>query len=137
MRMISGLRFIYLLSLLFLFSCVSRGPLPSGEYHELRLEVKEAILVASGRVVEVKYRICGDIKTRPLNPKETYIVDELTGEIIFVERPPRLFGGSKQIPFSYIVFPNNKGVIKKGGLITVVIGGLRQEHIRVMEQSIY
>lgn len=102
---------------------------------KLRLEVKEAMLVASGRVVEVKYRIHGD--TKELNPRETYIVDELTGEIILVERPPRLLGSTKQMPFSYIIFPNHKGLIKKGGLITVVIGGLRQENIRVSEQNAY
>lgn len=122
--------------LLFLFSCATTEHLKPREMaQEVRLEVKEAMLVASGRVVEVKYRIYGD--TKQLNPRETYIVDELTGEIIFIERPLRLLGSTRQMPFSYIIFPNRNTLIKKGGLITVVIGGLRQEHIRVSEQSAY
>ncbi len=99
---------------------------------DIRLEITKAMLVAGGRLVEIRYRIVGDIKARPLNPKETYIVDEATGEIIFVERPPRLMGGLRQMPPSYIIFPNN-GIIKKGSNITVVIGGIRQEHISVEE----
>jgi len=99
---------------------------------DIRLEITKAMLVGGGRLVEIRYRIVGDIKARPLNPKETYMVDEATGEIIFVERPPRLMGGLRQMPPSYIIFPNN-GIIKKGSNITVVIGGIRQEHISVEE----
>lgn len=126
-----------LILLLFLFSCAKGTLTPSELSREPRLEVKEAMLVASGKVIEVRYRIHGDIKSKPLNPKETYIVDELTGEIIFVEKAHKLLAGTAQMPFSYIIFPNPSGLIKKGGFITVVIGGLRQEHIRVTEKNIY
>lgn len=131
------MRNIYLCLLLFLLSCATVSVTPPETPRELRLEVKEAMLVASGKVVEVRYRIYGDIKTMPFNPKETYIVDESSGEIIFTKNPPRLPGGTGRLPFSYIIFPNPDGLIKNGGLITVVIGGLRQEHIRVSEQPIY
>lgn len=96
----------------------------------LRLEITRAMLVAGGRLIEVRYRILGDLKAGSLNPKESYIVDESGGEIIFVEGVPRLFGGLRQMPPSYMVFRNN-GLIKKDSIITVVIGGLRVEHVRV------
>ncbi len=113
---------------------------PSTQEH--RLEIIKAMLVAKGRLIEIRYRIVGgevtvgDPKAKALNPKETYIVDELTGEVIFVENPPRLMVYPRQIPPSYIVVPTS-GRIKKGSLITVVIGGLRQEHVKVEEEVIY
>jgi|GEM_PF-3292028 len=122
----------YVVLILFISSCATAPVMkPSGiPSQDIRLEITKAMLVGGGKLVEIRYRIVGDIKARPLNPKETYIVDEATGEIIFVERPPRLMGGLRQMPPSYIIFPNN-GIIKKGSNITVVIGGIRQEHVTV------
>ncbi len=122
----------------FIFSCTAPSvKLPEMPLEEPGLEITKAMLVANGRLIEIRYRIYGDLKTRPLNPKETYIIDESTGELFFVERPPRLMAGNRNISPSYIIFPNNKGLVKKGALITVVIGGLRQEHIKVEEQVMY
>lgn len=133
----AGMIFFTLLSV-FIYSCTGQSlKLQEMPVQELRLEITKAMLVANGRLIEIRYRIYGDLKTRPLNPKETYIIDESTGEIFLIERPPRLIGGSRNIPLSYIIFSNNKGLVKKDALITVVIGGLRQEHIKVEEQVMY
>lgn len=132
-----GMIFFILFSI-FILSCTAPSvKLPETPIQEPRLEITKAMLVANGRLIEIRYRIYGDLKTRPLNPKETYVIDESSGELFFIERPPRLIGGSRNIPLSYIIFSNNKGLIKKNALITVVIGGLRQEHIKVEEQVMY
>ncbi|MFN3740275.1 MAG: hypothetical protein ACK4TF_06325 [Thermodesulfovibrionales bacterium] len=133
----AGMIFFTLFSV-FIYSCTGQSlKLQEMPVQELRLEITRAMLVANGRLIEIRYRIYGDLKTRPLNPKETYIVDESTGEIFLIERPPRLIVGNRNIPASYIIFSNNKGLVKKDALITVVIGGLRQEHIKVEEQVMY
>lgn len=128
----------FLLIAIFLLSCTAPSvKLPETSIQEPRLEITKAMLVANGRLIEIRYRIYGDLKIRPLNPKETYVIDESTGELFFIERPPRLTGGNRNIPPSYIIISNNKGLLKKDALITVVIGGLRQEHIKVEEQVMY
>lgn len=102
----------------------------------LSLEVIRASLVADGRLIEVRYRIKG-VAEKPLNPHETYIIDESTGELIHISTPPKIPQVKSNRPsrVNFIVFPNREKRLKDGSMITVVIGGIRQENIRVVSSN--
>ncbi len=107
--------------------------LPEEKGDLANLEVLSAYLVADNKLIEIRYRIKG-LTGELLNPHETYIIDESTGELIHILKPPRLpvITPNRPSPVSFIVFPNHKKRLKDGSLITVVIGGLRKENIRIV-----
>lgn len=98
-----------------------------------RIEVLHCRLAPSGEFVDVRYRILGEEKTDP-DPADTYLVDEATGEkyyLMLLQRIGRLPGTRSQedAVARSIMFRNFDRKLKPGARVTLVVGGLRREHV--------
>jgi hypothetical protein len=107
---------------------------------ELRLEVIKAKLSGKGNLLDIQFRIRGEIGNPILSMKyarNTYVIEESNGEKFYARRFARIGAlGQKHLdegPISFVTMNNPGGKIKKGSRITFVIGELRQEHIIVEE----
>ncbi len=127
------LHILIILSLSLNACMIRNSVIPAEKENLLNLEVLGAYLVADGNLIEVRYRIKG-FTGKALNPHETYIIDESTGELIHISKPPRLpaITSDRPSPANFIVFQNRGKRLKDGSLITVVIGGLRKENVRIV-----
>ena len=105
------------------------------------LTVDRAFLAGNGSMLRVNFKVPPPKTTEwlPVDPKDTYVVDEATGEKFFVLNLVRI-GPAAQVKLpkgggaSYLVIDNRHEHLKPGARITVVIGALKQEHVRVAEQ---
>jgi hypothetical protein len=105
------------------------------------LTVDRAFLAGNGSMLQVRFRVPRPKSTQwlPVDEKDTYVVDEATGEKFFVLNLVRI-GPAAQVRLpkgggsSYIVIDNRHERLKSGARITVVIGALKQEHVTVAEQ---
>jgi hypothetical protein len=112
------------------------APAPGG-----RLTVSKAFIVANGSMLQVRFNVPPSKTTQwiPVDPKDTYVVDEANGEKFFVANLVRI-GPAAQVRMpkgggsTYMVIDNRHEHLKPGALITVVVGGLKQEHVMVAEQ---
>jgi hypothetical protein len=108
---------------------------------ERRLTVNRAVLVANGSMLEVRFTVPPAATTQwiPTDQKDTYVVDETNGEKYFVLNLVRI-GPAAQVRLpkgggsSYMIIDNRHEHLKAGARITVVIGGLKEEHVMVAEQ---
>ncbi|HEX4584579.1 MAG TPA: hypothetical protein VH183_07095 [Burkholderiaceae bacterium] len=108
---------------------------------EARLTVDRAVMAANGSMLEVRFTVPPAATTQwiPTDQKDTYVVDETSGERFFVLNLVRI-GPAAQVRMpkgggsSYVIFDNRHERLKPGATITVVIGALKQEHVKVAEQ---
>ena len=106
-----------------------------------RLTVDRAVMVADGSMLEVRFTFPPAATTRwiPTDHKDTYVVNEATGEKFFVLNLVRI-GPAAQVRLpkgrgsGYLIIDNRYEHLKPGAKITVVIGALKQEHVTVAEQ---
>ncbi len=106
-----------------------------------KLTVNQAVLVANGSMLEVRFTVPPATTTQwiPTDPKDTYVVDEATGEKYFVLNLVRI-GPAAQVRLpkgggsSYMIIDNRYEHLKAGARITVIIGALKEEHVTVAEQ---
>jgi hypothetical protein len=105
-----------------------------------RLEVIKAKLSGRGEVLQIRFRIHGEIEDRNFPtryPVDAYIIEESTGEKFGVQRLSKAGAlGQKRFeegPVYLVIIGNTKGKIKKSSRITFVIRGLRQKNILVVE----
>lgn len=97
-----------------------------------RIEVLHCRLAPSGEFVDVQYRIRGE--ERAADPADTYLVDEATGEkyyLMLLQRIGRLPEPRtrEDAAARSVMFRNFDRKLKAGGRVTLVVGGLRREHI--------
>lgn len=105
------------------------------------LTVDRAFLAGGGSMLRVNFKVPSPRTTQwlPVDPKQTYVVDEATGEKFFVLNLARI-GPAAQVRLpkggaaSYMVIDNRHEHLKPGARITVVVGALKQEHVTVAEQ---
>jgi hypothetical protein len=105
-----------------------------------QIEVIKARLSGGGRLLDIRFRVHGAIGNRNISmryARNVYAIEESTGERFYARRFARIGAlGQKHLdegPISLVTIDNPEGKIKKDSRITVVIGGLRQEHIIVEE----
>jgi len=105
------------------------------------LTVDRAFLAGSGSMLRVNFKVPAPKTTEwlPVDPKQTYVVDEATGEKFFVLNLVRIGPAAQtRLPkgggASYMVIDNRHEHLRPGARITVVIGALKQEHVTVAEQ---
>ena len=105
------------------------------------LMVDRAFLAGSGSMLRINFKVPAPKTTEwlPVDPKQTYVVDETTGEKFFVLNLVRIGPAAQtRLPkgggASFIVIDNRHEHLKPGARITVVIGALKQEHVTVAEQ---
>ncbi len=96
-------------------------------------------LTAAGRAVDFRYRVLDAEKARSLLSRkvEPYALDQATGAHLPVPRAAKI-GALRQSALEpavgriyFILFGNTGRAVKKGSLITVVIGELRLEDVLV------
>jgi hypothetical protein len=108
---------------------------------EPKLAVGRAVIVGNGSMLQVRFSVPTSTVTQwiPVEPKDTYVVDETTGEKFYVTNLVRI-GPAAQVRLpkgggsSYMVIDNRHEHLKPGAKITVVVGALKQEHVTVVEQ---
>jgi hypothetical protein len=105
------------------------------------LAVERAVLVGNGSMLQVHFSIPISTATQwiPMEPNATHVIDEATGERFFVENLVRIGPAAQtRLPrgasASYMVIDNRHEHLKAGAKITVVVGGLKQEHVTVVER---
>ena len=123
-----------------LASTVSFAAEPSGPDGEVRLEVLKAKLIEKGSFLDVQFRVRGGLGNPNLfmrYARSAFVVEESTGARFSVWRFGRIGTlGQKRFeegPILFVRIDNSGGNIKKNSLVTLGIGGLRQEHIIVEE----
>lgn len=99
------------------------------------LDVVECRLVSKGEFIDLRFRVIG-VKTFDPRAMEAYLIDESSGEkfdVVRLQRIGRLaeftVPGEKDI--HSILFRNREGKLKRGTLVTVVIGSIRKEHLQL------
>lgn len=129
------MRTILLPSLLFfLLSSCSTGTSVRRTADVPRIEVIYCRLAPSDEFVEVRFRMHG-VETFHPEPADTYLVDEGTGEkyyIMQLQRVGRLADiRNPEDSARSVLFRNLERKIRPGTRVTLVAGGLRQEHVVV------
>jgi hypothetical protein len=108
---------------------------------EHKLTVNRAVMVANGSMLQVRFTVPASTTTQwiPVDPKDTYVVDESSGEKFYVANLVRI-GPVAQVRLpkgggsTYMIVDNRHEHLKPGAKITVVVGALKQEHVAVAEQ---
>ena len=129
---VSSKRILWVVMVCILASCAGKnGLLPPSP----ALEVVECRLVSKGEFIDLRFRVVGG-KTFDPRAMEAYLIDESTGEkfdVVRLQRIGRLaeftVPGEKDI--HNILFRNREGKLKRGTLVTVVIGSIRKEHLQL------
>jgi hypothetical protein len=119
----------------------SAGKPASAQASEPKLTVNRAVMAANGSMLQVRFTVPASSVTRwiPMQPKDTYVVDETSGEKFYVANLGRI-GPAAQVRLpkeggsSYMIIDNRHEHLKPGAKITVVVGALKQKHVTVAEQ---
>jgi hypothetical protein len=118
------------------------GPTPAvAQSADKPLIVDRAFVVANGSMLQVRFAVPRAQTTRwvPVGEKETYAIEEASGEKFYVMKLVRI-GPAAQVRMpksggsGYVIFDNRHERVKPGARITVVIGGLKQEHVLVEDR---
>lgn len=96
-------------------------------------------LIAGDHFIDFRYRVFDPDKAIELLSRNNkpYLIDEASGKVHTVPLtklgPMRASSVKPKANRNYVVlFGNTKKIIKKGSLVTVVIGEFRAEHLKVM-----
>lgn len=102
------------------------------------IEILALRRTAGNQMLDFRYRVLDPVKAAPLFGKDVqpYLVDEKTMEKLLVPNPPkvgplRTTRAPKADKNYFIMFGNPGEYMKQGSLATIVMGGLKVEHIIV------
>jgi hypothetical protein len=100
-----------------------------------RIEVVYCRLAPSKEIVDVQFRVHGMEKIAP-DPAGTYLMDEGTGEkyyLVLLRRIGRLaeIRNPEETAVHSLMFRNPYGKLKPGTKVTLVVDGMRQQHVVV------
>jgi len=100
-----------------------------------RIEVVYCRLAPSKEIVDVQFRLRG-VKEIAADPADTYLIDEGTGEkyyLMILRRIGRLaeIRNPEEAAVHSLMFRNPYGKLKPGTSVTLVVGGMRQQHVIV------
>ncbi len=128
-------KFILASVILFLLPACSARQAVRGPGGVPRIEVVYCRLAPSNEFLDVRFRIYGTVNFDP-DPSSTYLIDEGTGEkyyIMLLQRIGRLaeIRNPDETAAHSIMFRNFDRKLKPGARVTLVAGGLRQEHVVV------
>jgi len=123
---------------------IAAGPASNGAVvpsADAPLTVGGAYLAANGSMVKVQFQVPASKTTRwiPTDGKDTYLIDELSGEKYFVLNLTRIGPVAQtRIPkgggSSYMYFDNRHEDLRAGAKVTVVIGATKLEHVTLVNQ---
>ena len=146
MKNLNPLRTILLLMLTasILVGC-STGMHPTAKNDSTHLREKWGVepvalrLTAADHFIDFRYRVIDPDKAKALLSRDNtpYLIDEASGKVHTVPLTKlgslRASSVKPKANRNYVVlFGNTNKIIKKGSLVTVVIGEFRAEHLRVM-----
>lgn len=102
---------------------------------EPRIEVLSCNLAPGHQFVDVRVRAHG-VQTFDPDPARTYLLDEGTGEKYFVMRLQRVgrladVRNPEEAAAHSILFRNLDRTLRPGARVTLVVDGMRQEHVVV------
>lgn len=100
-----------------------------------RIEVVYCRLAPSKEIVDVQFRLHG-IEKIDADPAGTYLMDEGTGEkyyLIVLRRVGRMaeIRNPGEAAVHSLMFRDPYGKLKPGAMVTLVVGGMRQQHVVV------
>jgi hypothetical protein len=102
------------------------------------LEIVAVRLTAAGSLLDFRYRVTDTERVSALFDRkaETYLVDQASGARLSVPNMPkvgslRARGKLEADRVYFILFSNSKGLVKKGGKVTLVIGDFKAEDLAV------
>lgn len=128
------------LALLLLACAPALKPQPaSPPAEQIGIEIVGLLLSSGGYMLDFRYKVQDATKAAPMIDRALipYLLHESSGAKFAVPSPakvgplrqmPRQFEAGKQY---FILFANPGQYVKAGDLVTVVIGDLRFEHLRV------
>jgi hypothetical protein len=127
--------FILASVVLFLLSACSSREAVRRPWDVPRIEVVHCRLAPSNEFLDIRFRIYGAATFDP-DPSSTYLIDEGTGEkyyIMLLQRIGKLAEtrSPEETAVHSIMFRNIDRKLKPGARVTLVAGGLRQEHVVV------
>ncbi len=111
--------------------------------HEQRLkdqwgiELTSVRMTAAGHMVDFRYRVLDTTKAAPLHKRQTkpYLIHQASGKVLAVPNTAKVGSlRNSNIPKEgriYWMFFGNKGVVKNGDKVSVVIGDFRIDDIEV------
>ncbi len=138
------LRYIFILLLVLFVSTPCFAQEKTKDTGKAKVEIVAALVTGGGEIIDVRYRLVeGKASTDPM---QTYILDEATGERLNVMQASKIgrlasgrIRGDEDLPealrdpdfkpVSYALFMNKGGKVKAGTKMTVVIGGIKEEHV--------
>lgn len=102
-----------------------------------QIELVSCRLAASGELVDVQFRI-REKGILDLQPANTYLVEEATGERFYIVRLQRIgpiagVSEPRTGAVQYLVFKNREGKLRPGSRVTIVIGDAKLEQVVVGE----
>ncbi|WP_067620607.1 hypothetical protein [Dissulfuribacter thermophilus] len=134
--------FISLVCLVFLTSCASkhpRGPSYESLAQDWGIQVQGIYLSSAGYMLDFRYKVIDPKKAKYLLKKgaKVYVIHEATGRRVFVPNPPKVgpLRSTTENPIAgrtyFVLFANPGRFIAAGQKVTVVMGDLKLEHLKV------
>jgi hypothetical protein len=99
------------------------------------IQIASVRLTAGGRALDVRYRVLDVAKASGMHAiqTETYLLDAISGKNLSSKAHSQPLVSQELVPGKtyFMMFPNSGGLIRKGGVVTLVVAGVRTEGLVV------
>ena len=99
------------------------------------IQIASVRLTAGGRALDVRYRVLDVAKASGMHAiqTETYLLDAISGKNLSSKAHSQPLVAQEMVPGKtyFMMFPNSGGLVRKGGVVTLVVAGVRTEGLVV------
>lgn len=99
------------------------------------IQIASVRLTAGGRALDVRYRVLDVAKASGMHAiqTETYLLDAISGKNLSSKAHSQSLVAQELVPGKtyFMMFPNSGGLVRKGGVVTLVVAGVRTEGLVV------
>ena len=99
------------------------------------IQIASVRLTAGGRALDVRYRVLDVAKASGMHAiqTETYLLDATSGKNLSSKAHSQSLVAQELVPGKtyFMMFPNSGGLVRKGGVVTLVVAGVRTEGLVV------
>jgi predicted MPP superfamily phosphohydrolase len=96
------------------------------------IRVLRVAVTGGGGLVDLRYQVLDPLKAEVVHVRPPKLIDERSGQTIDALFMGHSHGGQAKAGYAYpLLFINEQGLLRRGGEVSVVIGGSRLEHIAV------
>lgn len=99
------------------------------------IDVSSVRLTAGGTALDVRYQVLDPSKAAGMHNLggETYLLDQISGKNLASRAPAQPLVTQELAPGRtyFMLFPNPGRLVRKGGQVTLVVGGVRTERLPV------